>query len=619
VADIDVTVVVPVYNSGPAIDSCIDSLMAQTLPADRLQLVFSDDGSTDGTGDKLDRLAARHPHVEVIHSPNSGWPGRPRNLGIDAATGDYIQFVDHDDSLAPDALARLVDYGRTNHADIVIGRVTSNFRPTPNGLFRENHPACSIRDAQLIDSLTPHKMFRRQFLLDTGIRYPEGKVRLEDQLFMVKTYFAAASVAVLSEFPCYFYRRRPEGEHAADEVVDPAVYYGYLREVLDVIAANTEPGELRDELYRRFYRTMVRRAGNRLASSLPAAYVDAYVTAVTSINTDYFSAAVADGLTPLRRAQSVALMAGRHEQVVAVAEQSRLPVPDVQLDDLRWTGTAWRLALTLRMTATDGSPIVVVPSGDGYRLDPRVIPTEIDVRADSRDELLARSVADVVVRDRHSGMRWFAPGELAARLEPVADGSLQMIYTGEVELDPMTLALGHPLTPGTWDVAVHYDVFGLRRHVPIRPEPSVADSLRPLLLRPPARVVRPTVGRSGKLALVVQPPAKSLAAVMTRYLGDVSLNGRVLTAPVGLELVGGPATTTGEVIVGADGLRRPVTIIATGGGAELRCDLGRRGLPAGESVLALQVRAADRPVPFAVLTVGRLGRISVVAAATPRD
>ena len=79
---IDVSVVVPVYNPGSYIEPCIASLLAQTHPADRLELIFVDDGSTDGTPALLDRLAREHRHVKVIHRPNSGWSGQPRNDGI---------------------------------------------------------------------------------------------------------------------------------------------------------------------------------------------------------------------------------------------------------------------------------------------------------------------------------------------------------------------------------------------------------------------------------------------------------------------------------------------------------------------------------------------------------
>ena len=92
-----VSVIVPVFNPGERIDPLLDSLLGQSLPAGEYELIFVDDGSTDGTGERLAALAAEHDHVRTIRIPNSGWPGRPRNVGIDAAQGEFVYFVDHDD------------------------------------------------------------------------------------------------------------------------------------------------------------------------------------------------------------------------------------------------------------------------------------------------------------------------------------------------------------------------------------------------------------------------------------------------------------------------------------------------------------------------------------------
>jgi glycosyltransferase involved in cell wall biosynthesis len=610
---IDATVVVPVYNPGAAIESCIESLLGQSLPAERLEIIFSDDGSTDGTGERLDRLAAEHPHIRVIHSPNSGWPGRPRNLGIDAAAGEFIQFVDHDDSLGPEALERLVAYGRANDADIVIGKVTSNFRPVPHNLFRRNIATCTVWDTPLIGSLTPHKMFRRQFLLDTGIRYPEGKVRLEDQLFMVKTYFAAKRVSVLADYPCYFYRRRPEGEHAAAGAVEPDVYYHYLREVLDVIKASTEPGDFRNDQYRRFYRTMVRRTAKRLISGRPADYVQAYYEAVMKVTDDYFSDAVAERLPMFRRTQSVAMRAGKLDRLAKITKRTRWARPVVRLDDLTWTGTAWTAALTIRMRHVDGTPIVVVPSGDGYRLDPRIVGSDLEVRPDSREELLAGGAhADVAIRERHTGVRWLVPGELTARLEPAKSpaGALKMIISGEVVLDPATLALGEPLAAGTWDVSVDFDIFGLGRQVPLGPNRKRGMTVPAALFRRPARLVQPRFNPKGKLMLVVRPP-KSQSAVLASRVTAVVATRQLLTAGFGVHLVDSRDAVACHVVIGADGARVPATLTATPDGASLSCDLTAAGpLPKGRSVLGLEVKPAERAATFGVLTVSRLGRVT---------
>src|SRR3954451_14180266 len=104
-----VSVIVPVFDPGSDIDDLITSLLGQTLPPAELELIFVDDGSTDGTPARLDALAEQHRHVRVQHIPNSGWPGRPRNIGLDMADGDYVFFADNDDWLERDGLERLYE------------------------------------------------------------------------------------------------------------------------------------------------------------------------------------------------------------------------------------------------------------------------------------------------------------------------------------------------------------------------------------------------------------------------------------------------------------------------------------------------------------------------------
>ena len=136
-----ISVVIPAHNPGRYIEPCIRSLLRQTLARTEFEVVFVDDGSTDGTGKRLDRLAREQPHVRVIHIPASGGPGRPRNVGLEAALGEYVQFLDADDELAPRALERLLRMARANRSDIVLGKFASETMTRRQDLFTRNRGA----------------------------------------------------------------------------------------------------------------------------------------------------------------------------------------------------------------------------------------------------------------------------------------------------------------------------------------------------------------------------------------------------------------------------------------------------------------------------------------------
>lgn len=241
---VKVSVVVPVYNPGPNMDDLIRSVLEQSLPRDEYEAIFVDDGSTDGTGERLDALAAEHPGlIRVEHIPNSGWPGRPRNVGTDAARGAYVLYVDNDDYLAPEALERLHAKAEADGADVVVGKVVGHDKFVARELFTQDRSGVSVEWPPLIRLLSPHKLFRTAFLREHGIRFPEGRRRLEDHVFVMKAFFAAQDrISILASYPCYHWMLRPAKDNASFAKMDPEGYFGNLREVVDVIEANVEPG-----------------------------------------------------------------------------------------------------------------------------------------------------------------------------------------------------------------------------------------------------------------------------------------------------------------------------------------------------------------------------------------
>ncbi len=249
-----VSVVIPVYNPGAYLRECLDSLLAQDLPPGALEVVAVDDGSTDGSGEVLDAYAARHPAVRVVHQENSGWPGRPRNRGVGEARGTYVFFMDADDRVGPEAMRRLADFADEHGSDVVVPKMV----PLGGRYVQAATYARTQVDADLervFKTLSPQKLFRREFLEREDLRFPEGKVRLEDGMLLARAYLRARRVSVLVDYDYYFIRTRQDGANISATLGDPAAYIHSVATVIDIVREHAADPALADavalDLYRR--------------------------------------------------------------------------------------------------------------------------------------------------------------------------------------------------------------------------------------------------------------------------------------------------------------------------------------------------------------------------------
>ncbi len=525
-AVVKVSVVVPVFDPGSSIDRCIESLLAQSLPRDEFEVLFVDDGSTDDTPARLDRLAEQYPNVRVIHTPNSGWPGRPRNIGVQHATGEYVQFLDQDDHLAPEALARLYDMGQRNGADIVIGKVASDFRSVPAAVFRRDVDVCTIYDAPLIDTLTPHKMFRRAMLIDRGIAFPEGRRRLEDQLFMVRAYFAAHVVSILASYTCYFYLRRVDGRNAGSAIAEPSAYFGDLREVIDVVLANTAPGDRRARLLRRFCRTeMLGRLSEPRYLVRTPDYRRSIYAAIRPLYVDVADEQVEAGLEAITRLRGRLVREDRPDDVLELATRlSRLQAV-CQVARARWTAGRFEVDFSVAIQSEDGS-VLAVSRRDGITaFDAQLTDGLVDGPLVLTSEDLAAVRLGATLRDRTTAVEWRVPLRLNA--PPWIDGSDDNAAKSDIRmrasaiLDPARLGGGGPLGPGEWDVTLRLRALGLDRRTPLGGSWSAAaerESQPRVVGMPPMSIV-PTIGPDGGLSLAVQAVSPGEARRLRRRRG----------------------------------------------------------------------------------------------------
>lgn len=201
-----ISVIVPVYNVGPYLTPCVDSLLGQTYQ--HIEVLLIDDGSTDGSGAVCDGYAARDPRVRVLHQKNQG-VSAARNAGLDAAAGAYIAFVDADDYVAPDYLEVLQRDLETQKVDIVcceIGKVDSNGVILNPGVFSLKGKRVISGNDDLLSIIAFRgiifgALYRSSFMKDTrfeNLRYGE------DSLF-VFNLTCLKPIVFLDDYIGYFY------------------------------------------------------------------------------------------------------------------------------------------------------------------------------------------------------------------------------------------------------------------------------------------------------------------------------------------------------------------------------------------------------------------------------
>lgn len=208
-----VSIIVPVYRAAETLGRCVDSILHQEFKD--LELLLVDDGSTDGSAALCDAYARQDDRVRVFHQQNQG-VSAARNLGLQYAQGEYLQFADSDDWLAPDATKRLVSAAQENRCDLVIGdfyRVIGN-RVAQKGdiqdsavLTRQEYAAYMMENpADFYYGVLWNKLYRRDIVEQYHLRMNTDLTWCEDFLFNLE-YIAHAERFYALQIPIYYYVR----------------------------------------------------------------------------------------------------------------------------------------------------------------------------------------------------------------------------------------------------------------------------------------------------------------------------------------------------------------------------------------------------------------------------
>lgn len=593
-----ISVIIAAYRPGDAFERVIASLDAQTLPQDEFETIVVDDGSPDDTFERLTALAATRPNLRVERIENSGWPSRPRNLATAMARGEWVFFMDHDDSLYPDALRRMAEYAAETRADLLSPKESK----TSDAWWGMS----ALDDGDVPDALTdggidrllpmvPHKLYRRAFLAEHGIAFPEGRRQLWEDIYVnVEAWRHAEHVAVLADTPVYLWHSSatnnsktygPRTEEFWDRLDE---LFAFIDRTLD----GEEHADARRSMLLHQYRNRVLL---RLSRNLKHATEDEVAMGMArarAIQQRYWPEAWDALLGRQVRARSILLRADRADLLAALWEADRDTAARVVATSLEWRDGRLRVAVEGTWRTRTGARIGLIQDGDRLR---RELPDELraalpDDIADFTDTL-DDFTTSVAVRDRAASVTWGLPlHERRASWTELDDGRVAPVVSGVVELDPGTVAGGRPLEDGAHDLVARILWDGAERATALRYPGKAAPalvggrgvvayaSLKRTLAVDTSSELRNVIADGGVRAGRIEGPADSLVLPLPRVKAFDEVR----------------APSAARLLASGEGEHEHAEAVLTGSlvaeGGEARLELSPHGLPpAGDYDLSFRL------------------------------
>ena len=250
-----ISIVVPAYNCGPWLPRCLDSILNQTYS--NLEIIVVNDGSTDDTKEILEEYAAREARIVAIHQSNMGEYATRLN-GVDAATGDWIGFVDSDDEVEPQMFELLMTNAETYGTDISHCGYQVVY---PNGKIEYQHNSGQIKiqdtktgmidllEEKIMEMSLCNKVFRRE--LFHGMRqWMDCSIVVNGDMLMNYYLFAHSRKAVLEDICPYHYLIRMGS--VSRRKLNQHIIYDPIR-VRQIILDHCDP-EMKDDARRALIR-----------------------------------------------------------------------------------------------------------------------------------------------------------------------------------------------------------------------------------------------------------------------------------------------------------------------------------------------------------------------------
>lgn len=208
-----ISVIIPIYNDQEFLETSISSVLSQTYKD--FEVICVDDGSTDSSLELAEKIAELDSRLKIF-SKNNGGVSSARNLGLKVAQGEFVFFMDGDDSLPPDALRTLLFLIKRDESDAAVGQITVSYeaheelKESDSSYYKiEREGVFKVTDS-LIDSFHSSScgiLFRKRLVENYNLAYPEG-LHYEDA-YWHWVYFSKCKKVSFTKEVVYYYVRHP--------------------------------------------------------------------------------------------------------------------------------------------------------------------------------------------------------------------------------------------------------------------------------------------------------------------------------------------------------------------------------------------------------------------------
>ncbi len=491
--------------------------------APKVTVVVGPERDRDVLSGALSSLGAQvfdEDEIEVVAPSDSGngkSPSTIRNVGIESACGDYLLFLGLGVRLDPGGLRTAYDFASANRSDMLCLKemdIDDTWSALANQAAGNVANVMIERGVSRLLPITAPKLYRRQFLLEHGIRFlDQTQARFRDYAFNVLVYRHAQVISLLANTTVWL---PGHGRSDAQSTTGPdKAHWGELEGLMEFVSTTLAAPRFDDsriELLAHYIDAEVLAQLDRMKPGHSPRGAAFALRRARRLVRGYGSEQVKAMLALTRQLGADVLASRRPDRVWQLREADLRGRSRTDVKALHWQADGLHAEIECRWEPTDPALPVVRREDGRVLLDlhpnlARLVPQEsLDVSSDA-DELTLQ----VCARSRSRSQAWSVPVEVhEAGFQVNAAGALCVLVRGEVHLDLESVAAGAALDRDVWDVSVRSEWLGMARTGPLfysgKPQPAVQRGRGAVAYQNKSGMLSvDTVGRTRTLAIDAKP------------------------------------------------------------------------------------------------------------------